>query len=127
MGRIPSKNTKPEIRVRRIAHALGYRFRLHKKDLPGKPDIVFPKYKTVIQVHGCFWHQHEGCIDSGLPKTNTSFWRGKLDGNVERDVRNTRLLAELGWKVEIIWECETVHPQNLHARISNVLKQVSEL
>ena len=120
MGRISGKDTKPEVAVRKMLHCLGYRFRLHRKDLPGKPDIVLSKYKTVIQVHGCFWHQHEGCADSGVPKTNTDFWYGKLKGNVERDVRNTSALAGLGWNVEVIWECETTKPDNLLEKINKI-------
>jgi len=122
MGRITGKDTKPELTVRRMLYGLGYRFRLHRKDLPGRPDIVLTKYRTVIQVHGCFWHQHEGCADGSRPKTNTSFWHVKLKGNVERDDRNTRLLEGLGWNVEVIWECETARLENLLKRINNVLE-----
>jgi DNA mismatch endonuclease (patch repair protein) len=105
MSRIKGQNTAPELAVRKVLHKAGYRFRLHRKDLPGRPDIVLPKYKTVIFVHGCFWHSH-GCKDSGTPKTNTGFWSGKLADNVCRDTRNQTLLKQQGWNVQVIWECE---------------------
>ena len=107
MAAIKSKNTKPEIAVRKNLHALGYRFRLHRKDLPGKPDIVLPKYKTVIFVNGCFWHQHKGCKYSRLPKTNIDFWKRKLEGNTQRDKLKQSKLKDMGWKVINIWECQT--------------------
>ena len=107
MAAIKSKNTKPEIAVRKNLHALGYRFRLHRKDLPGKPDIVLPKYKTVIFVNGCFWHQHKGCNYSRLPKTNIDFWKRKLEGNTQRDKLKQSKLKDMGWKVINIWECQT--------------------
>jgi DNA mismatch endonuclease (patch repair protein) len=106
MAAIKGKDTKPEIIVRRYLHKSGYRFRLHRKDLPGKPDITLPRFKTVIFVHGCFWHRHEQCKNSVMPKSNASFWRKKLDGNVVRDKKNIDLLKEQGWKVLVIWECE---------------------
>ncbi len=106
MSRIRSKNTKPEIVVRSHLHRQGYRFCLHKKDLPGKPDIVLPKYKTVIEVRGCYWHRHKGCKESTTPKSNTEFWLTKFQSNVERDKKNDKLLKELGWNLIIIWECE---------------------
>ena len=105
MSRIRGKSTSPEIAVRKALHKAGFRFRLHRKDLPGKPDIVLPKYKTVIFVHGCFWHSH-GCKDSRTPKTNTEFWCSKLTQNVRRDMGNIRNLKNLGWNVKVIWECE---------------------
>ena len=106
MSRIRSKDTKPELIVRSALHKLGYRFRLHRKDLPGCPDIVLPKYRTLIFVHGCFWHMHENCRDGTLPKTNQLTWKEKLERNMERDKANVKLLESLGWKVFIIWECE---------------------
>lgn len=106
MSAVKGKDTKPEILVRKWLHAAGYRFRLHVKDLPGKPDIVLPKYKTVIFVNGCFWHQHQGCQHSKLPETNKQFWEDKLKKNVERDERNYQKLKDLGWSVRLIWECE---------------------
>ena len=106
MSRIQSRNSKPELVVRSALHKAGYRFRLHRKDLPGKPDIVLPKYKTVIFVHGCYWHRHKGCKNTTTPKTNTEFWLNKFKENTKRDIRNQKALTELGWKVVIVWECE---------------------
>ena len=106
MSRIRSKNTKPEIIVRSLLHRMGYRFRLQRKDLPGRPDIVLPKYKTVIFVHGCFWHQHPDCIEASRPKSNITYWLPKLKANVDRDTRNRGLLQEQGWRVLRFWECE---------------------
>lgn len=106
MGRIKSKGTVPEVNVRRAAHALGLRFRLHRKDLPGSPDLVFVRRKTALFVHGCFWHQHEKCRRASVPKSRPEYWLPKLSKNVTRDALNARRLIELGWRVEIIWECE---------------------
>lgn len=106
MGRIRSKNTKPEISVRRALHALGYRFRLHVADLPGRPDIVLTKHRLIINVQGCFWHQHK-CLKGRLPASNSAYWTAKLAGNVSRDRRSRRMLRKLGWSVETVWECET--------------------
>lgn len=106
MSRIRSKNTKPEIRLRKLLHAEGLRFRLHVKKLPGKPDIVLPKYKTVIFVNGCFWHGHEGCRYYVVPKTRTEWWLAKISNNKIRDQNKNGLLARLGWKVIIVYECE---------------------
>lgn len=107
MSGIRGKDTKPEMIVRRFLHHAGFRYRLHMKDLPGKPDIVLPKYRTVIFVHGCFWHRHPGCPLAATPKSNEKFWRDKLDGNVERDQRNVSALEDVGWRVFVVWECET--------------------
>nr|WP_293836958.1 very short patch repair endonuclease [uncultured Arsenicibacter sp.] len=106
MSRIKGKDTKPEMIVRKYLHARGFRFRLHNKDLPGKPDIVLPRYRTVIFVHGCFWHGHEGCRYFILPKTKTEWWEAKISGNKERDNRNLAALRASGWKVIIVYECE---------------------
>ena len=106
MSAIKSKNTKPEIEVRKLLHSLGYRFRLHRKDLPGTPDIVLPKYKTVIFVHGCFWHRHENCKYASIPKTRTEFWENKFKENIKRDQVNQNNLYKLGWNIVIVWECE---------------------
>jgi DNA mismatch endonuclease (patch repair protein) len=107
MASVRSKDTKPEKKVRSLLHVLGYRFRIHRKDLPGNPDIVLVKYKKVIFVHGCFWHQHIGCPKAKRPNTRKEFWDKKLNQNIERDKRNLRELEELGWVPYIIWECET--------------------
>jgi DNA mismatch endonuclease, patch repair protein len=106
MRRIRSKGMKPELAVRRLVYSLGYRFRLHSKSLPGKPDLVFTAKKKIIEVRGCFWHQHSGCIDSHIPKSRKDYWLPKLRGNVRRDQKNLRKLHRLGWKVRVIWECE---------------------
>lgn len=110
MGSIRSTNTKPELYVRRVAHAMGYRFRLHRKDLPGRPDLAFPKYRTVIFVHGCFWHRHPRCVFATTPKTRAAFWATKFAANVERDSRNKSDLRRLGWRVIVLWECELARP-----------------
>ncbi|MEE2526496.1 DNA mismatch endonuclease Vsr [Hyphobacterium sp. HN65] len=106
MAGIGHKDTKPELVLRRGLHAKGYRFRLHDKCLPGKPDIVLPKYKSAIFVHGCFWHRHPGCKFATTPRTRAEFWAKKFDENVARDLRNSEALAELGWRVHVVWECE---------------------
>ena len=106
MSHIRSKNTKPEQLVRQALWHHGYRYRLHAKDLPGKPDIVLPKYKSVIFINGCFWHGHDGCKDFIIPKTNTSFWLDKICKNKARDARDEAALSLAGWKVITIWECE---------------------
>jgi DNA mismatch endonuclease, patch repair protein len=107
MSRIGPKDTKPELVVRRGLHAAGIRFRLHRGDLPGRPDIVLPKHQVVIFVHGCFWHRHDGCANFRLPKTNTKFWCHKIDRNAERDREAIVELKKLGWRVLVVWECET--------------------
>lgn len=109
MRAIRSKGMKPEIIVRRLAHSLGYRFRLHRDDLPGKPDMVFPGRRAVIFVHGCFWHQHpfKDCKDSRLPKSNTDYWEPKLLRNQTRDSEHVAALQAQGWRVLVIWECQT--------------------
>lgn len=107
MSRTGSKDTKPELVVRRGLHAQGYRYRLHNRELPGKPDIVLSKFRAVIFVHGCFWHAHQNCKFFTLPKTNAAFWQEKLRGNRERDQLSQRRLNESGWRVMIVWECAT--------------------
>ena len=106
MSRIRSKDMKPEMAVRRLTHAMGYRYRLHRRDLPGKPDLVFPSRRKVVFVHGCFWHRHPGCRRATLPKSNRDFWLAKFQRNAERDAEQQRQLAEQGWAVLIVWECE---------------------
>ena len=120
MSRIRGKNTKPEIRVRSALHRLGYRFRIHRKDLPGRPDIVLSSHRTAILVHGCFWHRH-GCLLAGNPKSNVAFWRKKFRRNVSRDQENMTLLQDLGWKAIVIWECETKNWNALVLRLSRLL------
>jgi len=121
MSRIHSKNTKPEIIVRKWLWLNGYRYRLHKKDLPGKPDIVLTKYKSVIFVNGCFWHMHN-CKYGSKPKTNRGFWNKKLNDNVKRDKKNVKVLRSIGWRVLIIWECEIMKwDSKLTAKIRNFL------
>jgi DNA mismatch endonuclease (patch repair protein) len=106
MGRIRSNDTRPEISVRKMLHAAGFRFRLHVKNLPGKPDIVLPKWETIIFVHGCFWHRHEGCSKCTTPSNNSEYWIEKFKKNVERDEIHRAKLKELGWNVIVLWECE---------------------
>ena len=105
MSGIQGKNTKPELLVRKYLHGRGLRFRLHAKELPGKPDLVFPKYKVAVFVHGCFWHQHLGCKYAYVPQSNAAFWREKLQSNNERDKIKATALKKLGWRVLVIWEC----------------------
>lgn len=106
MSRVKSKNTKLELWVRSVLHRMGYRFRLHRKDLPGNPDIVLPKYKKAILVHGCFWHQHPGCRKATIPQNNRAYWEAKLGRNVKRDEEVKRRLGEMGWTPLTLWECE---------------------
>ncbi len=121
MGAVKGKNTKPEVKVRSILHRLGYRFRLHRKDLPGKPDIVLPKYRTVIFVHGCFWHRHPRCRYASTPATNVEFWEDKFKANVERDKRNAKDLKKLGWKVMVVWQCELKNEDKLIRKLEKGL------
>ena len=124
MSAIKSKNTKPEIKVRKVLHSMGYRFRLHAKDLPGSPDIVLPKYKTVIFIHGCFWHRHENCKYASTPKTRQEFWEAKFRENINRDKLNQDNLSSKGWKIIIIWECEIRNKKiNLEQIFKNVIKK----
>lgn len=125
MSRVRSRDTKPEVMVRSLLHCNGFRFRLHSNDLPGKPDIVLPKYHTVILVHGCFWHRHEGCQDATTPKTRTTFWENKFKENTERDQRTAESLRKLGWKVIVVWECETSKPEDLLKRLKTKIKESS--
>ena len=111
MSRIRGKDTKPEMIVRSLVHQMGYRFRLHRKDLPGRPDLVLPRHRKIIFVHGCFWHMHRCRYGRVVPKTNTQFWQDKRRGNVERDRRNAAALRKAGWQVLTIWECWTRHAE----------------
>lgn len=118
MSGIRGKNTAPEMAVRRFLHALGIRYRLHVNNLPGKPDIVLPKYRTVIFVHGCFWHQHPGCRNAVIPKSNVSFWEDKLRSNTARDARHQAALADAGWRAIVIWECQSTDVSHLSKLVS---------
>lgn len=120
MSKIGSKNTRPEIAVRSILHRLGYRFRLHRKDLPGSPDIVLPRFKTVLFVHGCFWHGHR-CKKNGMPKSNTEYWGPKIEANRTRDSRKRRQLVRIGWRVIILWECELKNPEKVVEKLLKTL------
>jgi DNA mismatch endonuclease, patch repair protein len=107
MARVRQRDTKPEIAVRRAAHALGFRFRLQRRDLPGRPDLVFPRFRKALFVHGCFWHSHSGCKWATVPKTRTEYWDAKLAANRNRDARVQNELVARGWEVGVVWECET--------------------
>lgn len=120
MSRVKGKNTKPELLVRKGLHRLGLRFRLHRPDLPGRPDIVLAKHQAVVFVHGCFWHRHAGCTRATTPKTRVEFWQKKFDANVARDKRNAELLTKAGWRVMEIWECETKHPSNIESLAADI-------
>ena len=115
MSQIKNRDTKPELVVRSLLHRMGYRFRLHRKDLPGKPDIVLPKYKTVIFVNGCFWHRHPRCKFAYTPKSRVNFWKQKFADNVLRDKKCKRELLKLGWNSLIIWECEVSNLDSIRA------------
>jgi len=122
MSRIRGKDTKPEMIVRKTAHALGVRFRLHRRDLPGTPDLVFPKLRAVVFVHGCFWHMHRCRLGRVVAKTNAEFWAEKRRGNVVRDARNRRSLRRLGWRTLVVWECQTRDADTLSRRLRAFLQ-----
>lgn len=122
MGRIKGKNTGPEITVRRAAHKLGYRYRLHVASLPGRPDMVFPRLRKVIFVHGCFWHRHNCVQGRSMPRTNIAFWKAKFIENRKRDRKNRNRLRRLGWKVLILWECKCAKEQELNNLLRNFLE-----
>lgn len=121
MSRIRAKDTRPERLVRSLLHNLGYRFRLNRKDVPGRPDIVLPKYRTAIYVHGCFWHRHKGCTLAYTPKSNLEFWSKKFSRNEERDAEVAAALKETGWKQIVVWECETRNEVALARRLKKSL------
>ena len=125
MSRIKGKDTKPELVVRSILHKMGYRFRLHRKELPGKPDIVLPKYKTVIFVHGCFWHRHKKCKFAYTPKSRVKFWKDKFAETVKRDKQHLKQLKENGWEVFIVWECETKDMDKLKKIINKISQEIN--
>lgn len=122
MARIRGSDTTPELAVRRIAHRRGLRFRLHRKDLPGRPDLVFPKHRLAVFVHGCFWHRHEGCRHSTTPKSRVVFWTEKFAMNIARDARQEAALKELGWRVLVIWECETRNEAAVERKLAASVK-----
>jgi DNA mismatch endonuclease (patch repair protein) len=117
MRAVKRAHTGPEVVVRRALHALGLRFRLHRRDLPGSPDIVLPRFRTVVFVHGCFWHRHPGCRYASTPKTRQEYWLPKFKANVERDAKKEAQLRELGWRVLVIWGCEICKPAELYERL----------
>lgn len=121
MRGVKHADTKPELAVRRALHKLGFRFRLHRKDLPGRPDIVLPRHKLAVFVHGCFWHQHAGCKDGRLPTSNELYWTPKLKRNVERDLEKSVALEQLGWRVAVVWECDARDPSVLESIICKEL------
>lgn len=121
MSRVRGKNTKPEMVVRRLLHRMGYRYRLHGRDLPGNPDIVFRSRKKVIFVHGCYWHRHSGCKLARLPKSRLDFWLPKLEGNRQRDLHNQEVLKRIGWQYMVAWECELRNCDELIKRMEKFL------
>ncbi len=125
MSRIRGKDTAPELMVRSLLHRLGYRFRLHRRDLPGHPDLVLPKYRAVIFVHGCYWHRHKGCQFAYTPKTRTEFWQRKFDENIKRDKNSAKALRKAGWRVLIVWECQVSNEQSLAKRLIRFLAKSS--
>ena len=124
MSRVAGKDTTAELTVRRAAHALGLRFRIHRGDLPGTPDLVFPRHHTVLFVHGCFWHRHPACKKATTPKSHVEFWQHKFQRNVQRDFLVRHRLEELGWKVQIIWECETKSFANLSECLRSIFRDL---
>lgn len=120
MSRIGGKNTRPEVLVRSMLHRLGYRFSLHRRDLPGTPDIVLPARGAVVFVNGCFWHGH-ACKRSRMPKSRVDYWGAKIDANRLRDARKRRQLVSLGWKVVVVWECELKHPDKLESKLLRLI------
>ena len=121
MARIGSRDTAPELAVRRALHRMGYRFRLHRSDLPGKPDVVLPRHGVVFLIHGCFWHRHPECRFAYMPKSRVEFWKKKFDGNVTRDRNVIRALRDQEWSVHVIWECETHDLHGLYGRLREIL------
>ena len=122
MSRIRGTDTKPEKTVRSLLHQMGFRFRLHDRQLPGVPDIVLPRFRSAILVHGCFWHRHKGCRYAYLPKSRVAFWMEKFEGNVKRDRRNLVALRRMGWRVLVIWECETENMATTRRRLEKFLR-----
>lgn len=127
MARIRSVNTKPELAVRSELHKRGLRFRLHRRDLPGNPDLLFPRARVALFVHGCFWHQHEGCRLASKPKTRAHYWTPKLAANVARDQKSCKALSDLGWRTEVIWECQVRSPITLARWADSFCRKVRKL
>ncbi|WP_275655437.1 very short patch repair endonuclease [Pseudomonas syringae] len=127
MKSVGRMHTRPEIKVRQLLHSMGLRFRLHQKMLPGSPDIVLPKHKTAIFVHGCFWHRHSNCKYTTTPKTRQDYWLPKFDANIERDARKSAQLEALGWRVLVVWECETKDQWTLEERLRGYFSLLSSL
>lgn len=121
MSRIKGKHSTPERKLRRLVHGMGFRYRLHAKDLPGKPDLVFRSRRAIIFMHGCFWHRHKDCRLARLPKTRLEFWENKLESNRLRDERNIFLLQELGWSTLVVWECELAEPDKVRRKVQRFL------
>ncbi len=126
MSRVKGRDTGTEKRVRSLLHRMGYRFRLHRKDLPGNPDIVLSKYKKIIFIHGCFWHGHVGCKRAERPATNIEFWNRKLDGNVARDKETERRLNQMGWDVLVVWQCQTRDITTLAEQLHTFIKNTDD-
>ncbi|MGH7915238.1 MAG: very short patch repair endonuclease [Candidatus Binataceae bacterium] len=122
MGRVRTKHTRPEIAVRGLLHRLGFRFRVHRRDLPGSPDIVLPRFRTVVFVHGCFWHRHAKCAKTTTPASNIAFWARKFLANQRRDRRVKSQLRRKGWRVVVVWECETLAPGRLSNRLQRIMR-----
>ena len=123
MAQVKSKGMKPEMHVRRLLHGLGYRYRLHRKDLPGRPDLVFPSRRKVVFVNGCFWHKHSGCPRVRIPATNRDYWQAKLERNRARDERNIVLLEESGWAAITVWECQLTDIESVTERLTSFLER----
>lgn len=121
MRTIKSEDSEPELVVRRIAHRMGFRYRLHVASLPGKPDIVFSRLRRIVEVYGCFWHQHAKCVDGRVPKSRQDYWIPKLARNCERDKSNLKTLRAMGWRVMVVWECETANYRKLEQRLARFL------
>ncbi|MCC6914904.1 MAG: DNA mismatch endonuclease Vsr [Rhodospirillaceae bacterium] len=123
MSRVPNRNTGPEIIVRKLCHALGFRFRLHSRHLPGSPDLVFPRLRSAVFVHGCFWHRHKGCRRASVPASRRDYWMAKFDRNVARDRKAIRDLRKMGWRVLVVWECQTKKTTTISNKIKRFLSQ----
>lgn len=126
MSKVTAKDTRPEVKVRKFLFSKGFRYRKNDKRFPGKPDIILPKYKTAIFVHGCFWHHHDNCRAAALPQTNCEFWKDKMETNVKRDRKNQKDLKELGWKIIIIWQCQIKNRELFEKTMKKVIKKIQE-